>query len=212
MHIIFRTDSSQEIGSGHVMRCLTLAEELHRKGAKIEFIVRNHKGNINEHIKNKGFEIQLLPSIAETKLQQGLIGYEKWLGIKQEIDADETIQILKNRQASWLIIDHYALDCNWEERARVYAEKIMVIDDLADRKHDCDLLLDQNYIHNQRRYDNLVSTGVTKLLGPKYALIRRGFIENRKNRVHSIGSLKNVFIFFGGADLDNLTLAAIKAS
>jgi len=211
MKIIIRTDASQKIGSGHVMRCINLAEGLRDKNVTVEFITRNHQGNINEQIKNKGFKVYPLPPHAATKSQNHLTRYEKLLGVTQLIDADDTIQVLSEINFDCLIVDHYALDYLWEGRLRAYSKKIMVIDDLANRNHDCDILLDQNYIHDKSRYDELISLDSIKLLGPKYALLQKDFIKNRKNRYKSNDRIKKVFVFFGGADLDNLTCVTIKA-
>jgi UDP-2,4-diacetamido-2,4,6-trideoxy-beta-L-altropyranose hydrolase len=208
--IFIRTDSSRKIGSGHVMRCLTLAEELHKTDTTVEFITRNHLGNIDNQIKGEGFKVYSLPSPNRRKLQCALTKYEHWLGVKQNIDADETIQVLKGRKIDWLVIDHYAIDHNWESKLRPYVKKIMVIDDLANRKHDCDLLLDQNYIRNKNRYDHLVAPNTIRLLGLKYVLLKKYFIENTNSRTQ-INSIKRIFIFFGGADLDNLTTLAIRS-
>jgi len=207
--IFFRVDSSQKIGSGHVMRCLALAEELRQLGKKVEFIVREHQGNVNQQIVKKGFKVYSLFSPPVNKLKD-LTGYEKWLGVKQDIDADEMIQVVKDRDIGWLIIDHYAIDHNWEKRLRPFTKKIMVIDDLANRHHDCDLLLDQNYIHNEKRYDNLITPKTIKLLGPKYALLRKEFSENIKYYTRQ-NEIKKVFVFFGASDQDNLTRLAINA-
>jgi UDP-2,4-diacetamido-2,4,6-trideoxy-beta-L-altropyranose hydrolase len=210
MFVVFRVDASQKIGFGHVMRCIALALELEELGVTIKFITRNHLGNLNEQIIGNGFEVDSLPSPVRYKSQHGLVGYEKWLGIKQLIDAEETIKLLTNKQPDWLIIDHYALDKTWEKKLKPHTKKIMVIDDLANRKHDCDLLLNQNYIHNKSLYNNLITPDTIKLLGPKYALLRKDFSRNRETGVHS-GSINRVLVFFGGSDLENLTAIAIKA-
>jgi UDP-2,4-diacetamido-2,4,6-trideoxy-beta-L-altropyranose hydrolase len=210
MFIVIRADASQEIGSGHIMRCLSLAEALRDLGATVEFIVRNHLGNLNKQIKVKGFKVRLLPSPDATKVQKNLNKYKQLLGVEQSIDASETIQILIDRKPDWLIIDHYALNYKWEEGLRPYAKKIMVIDDLANRRHDCDILLDQNYIQDQTRYNQLLAIGTVKLLGPKYALLKKHFLESRKKYVKDFNTVKRVFVFFGGADSDNFTSIAIK--
>lgn len=209
MKVIIRTDSSQKIGLGHVMRCLTLSEELRSIGVKVEFITRNHMGNISEYIKNKGFKVHLLVN-SYSNQQQSLIGYEKWLSVKQNIDADETIKIVKDKEVDWLIVDHYAIDDHWEEKLRPYTRKIMVIDDLANRKHDCDLLLDQNYIHDKGRYNHLITDDTVKLLGLKYVLLRKEFTKNKISFIQR-NKIERIFVFFGGADLGNLTTVAIKS-
>jgi len=207
--VLIRTDSSQKIGTGHVMRCLTLAEKLRELGATVEFITREHQGNMNKQIASKGFKVYLLPN-PDINQQQNLVGYEQWLGVKQDIDADQTIQIVQDREISWLIVDHYALDHNWEDKLRHYTKKIMVIDDLANRKHDCDLLLDQNYTHDKNRYNRLLTPDTTRLLGPKYALLRKEFIKNINSRIQNT-TIKKLFVFFGGSDLNNLTMLSIIA-
>jgi UDP-2,4-diacetamido-2,4,6-trideoxy-beta-L-altropyranose hydrolase len=210
MNIVFRTDAAQHIGSGHVMRCLTLAEELRNGGVMVKFITREHKGNLNELIIDKGFDLESL-SVQED-LQESLRGYEKWLGTTQEVDAQKTIEKVKNQKNDWLIIDHYALDKVWEEKLRPYADKIMVIDDLANRTHDCDILLDQNLFSNmEARYQGKTPDKCIKLLGPQYALLGRDYYKLRKQvKVRSL-PIENVLIFFSNLDLKNLTSVALSA-
>ena len=121
--IFIRTDASQQIGSGHVMRCVALAEALRDFGGSIEFITRPHLGNMNAYIKSRGFKVHSLPNSKESKLQQNLSGYESWLGVKQVEDAEDTIKLLAEVQPDWLIIDHYALDNDWESRIRPHTKK-----------------------------------------------------------------------------------------
>jgi UDP-2,4-diacetamido-2,4,6-trideoxy-beta-L-altropyranose hydrolase len=110
------------------------------------------------------------------------------------------------------VVDHYALDEKWEGYLRPYVKKIMVIDDLADRAHDCDLLLDQNFYENlESRYNDLVPPQCKKLLGPKYALLRPEFRKARKNLRKRDGHVKRIMIFFGGSDPTNETTKALEA-
>lgn len=211
--VVFRVDASVLTGSGHVMRCLTLAEGLRNAGAAVVFMTRPHKGNLNALIQNKGFELYELSQVSQDYAENATRDeYAAWLGATQEADASETIDILKDKQPDWLIVDHYAVDECWEKLVRPYAKKIMVIDDLADRKHDCDVLLDQNYVSGyQRRYIGLVPPSCTTLLGPDYALLRKEFAEARKSLKPRDGSVKRIFVFFGGVDHGNMTGNAIEA-
>jgi UDP-2,4-diacetamido-2,4,6-trideoxy-beta-L-altropyranose hydrolase len=209
--ILIRTDASYAIGSGHVMRCLSLAEELSNNGATVEFVTRNHKGNINKQINIKGFKVNLLPRPIKATSKESLNRYNQYLGVTQDIDADETIQIITEKKLDWIIVDHYALDCQWEKKLRLHTNNLMVIDDMANRSHDCDILLDQNYIKDLSRYDQFLAPDVIKLLGPKYALLRKEFVEKIKSSRQKKRTIKKVFVFFGGSDCNNLTSVAIKA-
>lgn len=210
--IYIRTDSSQEIGSGHVVRCITLAKELLNLGKVVEFITRNHKGNISKYIIKNGFKVNTLSALTKTSSQYDLEEYEQWLGTKQLIDANETIQVVLNKQVDWLIIDHYALDIVWEKELKPYVKKIMVIDDLANRNHNCDLLLDQNLFKNMHvRYQEKIPKNCIQLLGPKYVLLQSDYVKLYQQVRPRRLPLKNILIFFGGTDKHNITGLTLSA-
>ena len=217
MKIIFRTDASIKIGSGHVMRCLTLAEELKKNGASVLFISRKHSGNLNHLISIKGFQVIELNQSEigksnKSKSLQNEDDYRKWLGVSEMQDAEETVLSLNNVRMDWLIVDHYALGEKWENELRPHVKKIMVIDDQANRPHDCDLLLDQNWFENmENRYDDLVPVSCTKLLGPEYAMLRPEFAKARKSLKPQNEEVNRIFVFFGGTDPCNLTRMTIQA-
>ncbi len=217
MKAIFRTDASLQIGTGHVMRCLTLANELKEQGCEVGFICRNHPANLNDLIRSKGFQVFELPQPTEAFEETNTESlprpeYAKWLGVSWQRDAAETISLLGDQKPHWLVVDHYALDKSWETALRPKVEKIMVIDDLADRIHDCDLLLDQNYfIDAKNRYDKLTRPTCVKLLGPEYALLRNEFAETRKKLTPPANKARRIFVFFGGTDPDDITSKALIA-
>jgi len=214
--IVIRTDSSLKIGSGHVMRCLTLAEALRDSGAIVRFVCRYLPGNINDIIFKKGFKVYELSSVDLDEgidhYTEGVEDYPHWFKVTQEQDAMETLDVLDSICPDWLIVDHYGLDCGWENRLRPHVNKLMVIDDLANRPHDCDLLLDQNYFgDSENRYEGLVPPTCTQLLGPRYALLRPEFAEARKKLCPRTGEIRCVFIFFGGTDPENITGRTLTA-
>ncbi len=211
MRVLIRTDASVEIGSGHLMRCLTMADALHDKGAEVTFVCREHLGHLFDLIETSSHRLIRLPP--PTSLTGGKLAHAQWLGVTQEEDAHQTAEALKVvGRLDWLIVDHYALDVEWEIAMRAYAERIMVIDDLADRKHDCDLLLDQNLHRDmETRYEKLVPLSCKTLLGPKYALLRPEFKESRSGLKMRDGNVKRIFIFFGGSDPTNETGKALRA-
>ena len=209
--IVIRADASIQMGSGHVMRCLALADELKKNGVETTFVSREHPGHLCELIESAGHPLLRLP--APTSSSSGNPAHAQWLGVSQEDDARQTLAVLTDMSGcDWLVVDHYALDASWETAMRPRAKNIMAIDDLADRKHDCDLLLDQNYYDDMdTRYDELVPPDCVKLLGPKFALLRPEFSEARKNSRQRDGSVRRIFIFFGGSDPPNETGKALEA-
>jgi len=215
MNICFRVDSSTVIGTGHVVRCLTLAEQFRAGGNEITFICRDLPGNIIDQIISTGYEVHQLPKATYNKFGQDDMknNHRLWLSVEWTTDARQTKDILKSfdDDADLLIVDHYALDINWEKEVKDNCENIMVIDDLADRKHLCDFLLDQNYYKNlDNRYDNLVPDFCFKMLGPSYALLRPEFNQARQKLEERDGIIRNVLIFFGGSDASNQTKKVIE--
>lgn len=215
--MVFRADASNLIGSGHVMRCLTLAQRLHKEeNAKVVFIMRKLSGNLIDVVQKQGFDVLVLsPSGQDYKLN----GYGLWLTVPMEVDAQQTIEVLQHYLqehccdvADRLIVDSYALDEQWEQALRPYCREIMVIDDLANHRHDCDILLDQNfYLNKDVRYVGLVPEHCKMLLGPDHALLREEFYEAQKHLRKRDGNIKNILVFYGGSDLTNETEKAIKA-
>lgn len=215
MQVVFRADASVNIGSGHIMRCLTLADALHEQGAKITFICRELSGNMCNFIEDKGYEVHRLPYNAQG-INSSVNEQTLWLGETWQNDAEQTKQVLQkiNRVATinWLIVDHYSLDRQWEEQMKQSVNHIMIIDDLADRQHICDILVDQNLSDNMStRYQSLVPVHCCVLLGPQYAILRPEFIEQRNHISERNGKIQRIFIFFGGSDPTNETQKALLA-
>lgn len=180
--IAFRVDASTQIGIGHVMRCLTLANALRERGSEISFVTQRLPGDMNQHIKNNGYKVVSIDRIADLK------------------------------QLDWLIIDHYGLDESWECKMRAWAKHIFVIDDLANRRHDCDILLDQNYyLEIYSRYEKLVKSNCKLLLGPQFVLLRPEFYAARNKARIRDGNVRRILIFFGGSDPTGETIKTLRA-
>jgi UDP-2,4-diacetamido-2,4,6-trideoxy-beta-L-altropyranose hydrolase len=197
MKVAIRADASTVIGVGHVMRCLALADELVRDGAVVSFLCWTDSGNLTKLLRKRGFDVVLLSN-----------------GRPRETTADieATRTALRAESPDWLILDHYEFDAASETQLRDLVKKIMVIDDLADREHDCDVLLDQNYFPNaDRRYDGLVSGRCRLLLGPRYALLRGEFRVARNSLRRETGPARKVLVSFGGTDPTRETEKALDA-
>lgn len=209
MRILFRADASLQIGSGHVSRCLTLAQGLKARGAQVTFASRAHKGNLISSIQEAGFEVWTLPEPSGLAVKPDLL-HSAWLGATQKEDVRQVIQNI-NDPFDWIIVDHYALDSTWEDLIKPHCLRLMVIDDLADRNHSCELLLDQNaYLNAQTRYDGKLSRNCRTLLGPQYALLREEFVASRAQASPRTGKVKRVLVSYGGVDASNETAKAVK--
>ena len=196
MNIVIRTDASVDLGTGHVMRCLTLADELRQHDATVHFICRKEPGNLIELIEKRGYKVHRLSPDIDLNTDQKL-----------------TQNILKNLSIfpDWLIIDNYNIDISWESSLRDFTKKIMVIDDLENKQHDCDILLNQNYGINENQYKGLVSEHCIRLIGPKNALLRPQFVKLRESLKDHNSKINRIFIFMGGADPTNETCKVLRA-
>ncbi|AXH98456.1 UDP-2,4-diacetamido-2,4,6-trideoxy-beta-L-altropyranose hydrolase [Sporosarcina sp. PTS2304] len=175
--VLIRTDASVAMGSGHVMRCVTVAECLRDRGCDVIFMMEPLPGNLIEWVKAKGFLV---------------------VQNFQPVDV--------------CIIDHYGIDEGWERSIRDDVKKIVVIDDLANRRHDCNMLIDQNMVPNfESRYDTLVPDHCHKLLGPIYLIMRDEFIQARRQAKVRDGRVHNVLVFMGGSDPTNETMKVLNA-
>lgn len=231
MKVIFRADASLDIGTGHVIRCLTLADALRDQfGASCDFICRAHAGHLEALVSQRGHGVTLLPlacNSAASSLEWAQSGHASWLGkdITQEADASDTVRAIRansgigcSSEPDWVVVDHYALDRAWEIRLRAVSRRLMVIDDLADRRHECDLLLDQNPGRLESDYAAQVAPQVVRLIGPSYALLRPEFAQWRPRSLARRAErwcLRHLLITMGGVDRDNVTgqvLEAISAS
>ncbi|MDN4492219.1 UDP-2,4-diacetamido-2,4,6-trideoxy-beta-L-altropyranose hydrolase [Ureibacillus aquaedulcis] len=175
--MIIRTDASTNIGSGHVMRCLTIAKNLEKQNVDVIFWMKDLPGHLINYVQQEGFET-----------------------------------INRAEKAELYLIDHYNIDEEWEKDHRQYTDKIVVIDDLANRPHDCDLILDQNFLPNfESRYDELVPKHCIRLLGPKYLIMRDEFIEARLKEKERNNHIERILVFMGGSDPTDETIKILKA-
>jgi UDP-2,4-diacetamido-2,4,6-trideoxy-beta-L-altropyranose hydrolase len=215
MKVVIRADASLQIGTGHVMRCLTLAEALKEKGSKVEFICREHEGNLIDLIQGKGFKVNTL-SMTENDIEmsnsstldaENVLDHAHWLGATLQEDADVCKVILKKISPDWLVVDHYAIDETWQMELQGTYQKLMVIDDLAERRHQCDLLLDQTFGLQPQDYQKLVPENCQMLLGSQYALLRPEFAQWREYSLkrRENPEFKKLLITMGGVDQNNVT-------
>jgi UDP-2,4-diacetamido-2,4,6-trideoxy-beta-L-altropyranose hydrolase len=207
MRFAIRTDASLQIGTGHVMRCLTLAAGLADRGAQVDFLCRAHQGNLIALIEKRGFRVITLPFGSwsdKTPLDQPT--HAHWLGCDWQTDAQQSCNAISGT-VDWIVVDHYGLDHRWETMMRTKCARIMCIDDLADRPHDCDMLLDQSLGRCSQDYAQMVPERAKLMLGPRYALLRPEFAQWRDTSLarRETPQLCHILVTMGGVDADNVT-------
>lgn len=208
MNIAFRVDASYKIGSGHVIRSLVLADILRTRGCNVVFITRVLDGHLTSLISDRGFET--------INLGVGTITTDNttdtdWLGVSQQDDARETILNINERVIDIIFVDHYSLDITWEGLIEPFVKTIAVIDDLANRIHNCSFLIDQNFRNdNLSCYEDLIPENCKTMLGLRYAILSSEYLDYRNKIFLRDGVVKRVLVYFGGTDWQNMTSLAVK--
>lgn len=213
LSVVFRADASLQIGTGHVMRCLTLANALHKAGMKCSFICRPLAGNLIEFIRERHYHVYVLEEGQEAV--DTFPDHAYWLEASREEDAAACRSLVMQHQPDWLVVDHYGLEARWEETVLSGSPetRLLVLDDLADRPHIANILLDQNLGRVAEDYQALLPASAKVLIGPEYALLRPEFCDWRasslERRKHP--KAKNILITMGGVDKDNAAERVLSA-
>jgi UDP-2,4-diacetamido-2,4,6-trideoxy-beta-L-altropyranose hydrolase len=197
--VLVRTDVSETRGTGHLSRCLNLAGALRAGGAAVTFVCAAPSAAAKSMVCDRGFRLATLDVPSP-------VGNDA----TQRADADRTIAALAGGAFDWAVVDHYGLGAEWEQRVRRNCRWVAAIDDLADRTHDCDLLLDQNLRSDDgAAYDELLPAGCERLLGPRFALLDASFRVAR-NDLRDAGR-DGILISFGGSDPLAMTAPVLRA-
>lgn len=199
-HFVFRVDASQKIGFGHYKRCLALAKELCLKGVGCTFVSRDVSPQASDELHRHGIGLQNLKPVSQLPSRYR---EDNWLGISPEIDGVESAEFVSALQPAWLVCDNYSIDATWEEKVKSLCQ-ICVIDDLADRHHIADVLVDSAPAGSARRqkYGQLAPYAKL-LLGPKFAMLDSSFVlaENvsrQRNITPVTGFIRRILVYFGG--------------
>lgn len=203
MNVYFRVDSSNEIGGGHLYRCISLAEALLALKVNVLFICKELPGNFIQVLIKKNFNVIRLSNEMQKKEKNSLDEIQ---------DAKDTLRAIEDKEPDWIVLDHYELGFEWEFLLKQHVKKLMSIDDYRDRKHFCDVLLNQNYIGEfKRNPENLGKLVPRMLTGLSYALLNNEFIQLRRSIATYKNSAKNVLVFFTLGDDQGETLKALEA-
>lgn len=214
--ILFRADAGLEIGIGHVMRCMTLADALRAVGAGATFVTRAHRGHVIPAITGAGHQVITLPG--NTGQPYGAHPapppHAAWLEADWRADAAATRAALEESGARWLVMDHYALDAAWQDAALPGGVSLLVLDDLADRPHRADVLLDQNAGREAGDYAGLLPDGCDLRIGPAHSLLRSEFARLRPEalaRREALTRPETLLVTLGGIDKDNAASRVLDA-
>ncbi len=209
LNCIFRVDAAPYMGVGHLARCLALARRLSDQGARVAFVCRDFAGSAIAWVEREGFELFRLPTLPAPA---NTIDTSGWLACPAAEDVAQTLGVLQRAgvEADWLVVDHYGIGAAWETSAKAACRRMLVIDDLANRAHDCDLLLDQS-LRDDNPYATKVPKGCIVLLGPAYALLREEFLVARRGCTVRAGEIRRIVVFFGGSDPAHDTLKTLDA-
>lgn len=205
--VLVRVDAGLAMGFGHLTRCLALVQALSERGVAVHVATRADSAGLHERIRANGAEVQQLSPLPDSEPADGPV----WAAAVQRADATESV----NAEARWdaVVVDHYRLDSEWERVARENTSRIVAIDDLANRQHSVDFLVDHNWYGpgTANRYDSLVDDNTSLLLGPRYAILQREYAEVRRERQPVVQPPRRVLVSFGGTDVSGQTLAVIGA-
>lgn len=200
LRVAVRADAGPQLGSGHVARCLTLAAALRARGALVHFICGDGPGHMAARIAAAGCGVVLVPA-----------------GLNERDDAAATRAALQQGGSTgcdWLVVDHYGLGIAWETALRPACRHLLAIDDLADRPHDADVLLDQNLGRRAGDYAQLLPPHARRLVGPAFALLRPEFAAARGACLaRRAGGRRwnQLLVSLGGADPQQATLHVLRA-
>ena len=190
---VLRADANTSLGTGHVIRCLTLADKLAARRWDIAVASRELPPGLEKSIRARGYQFIGMP------------------GEHALLDEPAVIRrALETRKADLTVVDHYEIASEWHMAARSWSSHIMVIDDLAVDKFDADLLLNQNLGESAEAYSALLPDGRRLLIGPMYALLRPQFADARHLAPRIRTAVSRLLVFLSGSDEHDVTRVAAE--
>tara|TARA_B100000989_G_C19530952_1_gene469821 strand:+ start:4249 stop:5754 length:1506 start_codon:yes stop_codon:yes gene_type:complete len=199
VNLFFRLNASDLIGYGHLSRCINLADGLKREDKKIK----------NFFLFDRPNSLKINKKIKILYTQSNYEGNSEKIDIKK--DYLKTISFIKKYNPKLLILDHYDITFTWEKKISKYV-KLMIIDDLNNRKHTAKYILDYSLNRNIKSYSDLVQKNTIKFMGPNYFLFKYSMKNKRKKsfKNQSSDKIKTIMINFGGFDKKGYLLKTLK--
>jgi UDP-2,4-diacetamido-2,4,6-trideoxy-beta-L-altropyranose hydrolase len=192
--LLIRADASAEIGVGHVMRCLGLAQAWQASGGRAIFALATGLKELGDRLGSEG------SGVVEVRAAPG-----------SEEDAVWTKELGQRYGADWVVLDGFHFTRRYRENLRNGNSRLLLLDDQGDRPpYECDVVLNTNPQASDAMYAH--GAGQARfLLGLEYALLRREFLEFRREHSEVPDRARRVLISFGGADPHNVTFRIVEA-
>lgn len=192
--LLIRADASLTLGTGHIMRCLALAQAWHDAGGKVLFAM-----------------VDPLPSVRERLLSEGMevVPVESRAGSIE--DNRHTVELTRRYGAAWVVVDGYHFGAGYQKDLKAGDAQLLFVDDDGSSEHyAADLVLNQNANADESSYGSR-EPYTRLLLGSRYVLLRREFWgwQEWKRETAAIG--RRILVTMGGTDPDNITAQAIAA-
>lgn len=208
--VLIRADASPQIGGGHIMRCLSLADELARRGAQVSFACASISQVLAARIEEGGHRLVRVKPVPELLTETPQWDSDILSPRAQHLDAERTLAAAG--ATDWIVLDHYRLDAAWLNAAGP-AQKL-VIDDLANRPQPCDILIDQTLGRRKSDYSGLALEGCRVLTGPRYAMLSSAFPSARPcalARRQNASLPRRLLISLGTSDAGGITGGVLEA-
>ena len=192
--LLIRADANVSMGTGHVMRCLALAQAWQDSGGRSTFAMAESTPSLERRLREEGIEVERLEVSAGTAE-----------------DAGETGSIASRKNAEWIVVDGYQFGSAYQSSIKKAGFKLLFMDDHAHAgPYSADLVLNQN-LHASRGLYAERDRSTQLLLGPRYAMLRREFRQwrNWRREIAPVG--RKILVTMGGSDPDNLTARVIAA-
>lgn len=212
MNVAIRADASEEMGTGHLKRCLSLADAFAKLGAEVCFVIRQHDGVAERIMAATEYRVLWLPAVqSELAPKIDYVPHAGWSQAGWRRDAEETGAVLDDRVPIWLIVDHYAFDARWHREIKAKLGcSILAIDDLGDRSLAADLLLDANAaVSHADKYVGKLSSDTRMLAGPRFAPLSTAYRDARRYVFSS--DVRSIGIFMGGTDAGGASTKVLRA-
>ena len=210
--VAIRVDASVAIGTGHLKRCLSLAQALSEAGGEVRFVCRRLDAVAAQVLAAVSETVCWLPAPSDAmKPEPGAPPHAAWAGVPQMQDAHDTAEALNGWSPHWVVVDHYAFDAHWHNAVRdPLGCRLLVIDDIADRALDADALLDHNWVADHRaKYAHRLHREPLWLCGPQFAMLAPTYRMAPRYGFHE--TVRSIGIFMGGTDPGSVSACALAA-